>query len=309
MVLINIWISYTFTKGFFDSLAQHQILINQIETFTNYLSSLKDAETGERGFIITGDESYLEPYDKGIQFINSEQLKEVLNKYMNGSDPILSSQVKKLMQLVNLRLEQFAQIIEIRKTRGVEKASEKVIQNYGKAIMDQIRDLMNSITERKEEELKKFDEIIPRLMQKSVAYLILVNLIGISLISLCLFSVYKSTKKLEMKDKELLEKQKALNEDLRAATYIQQSLLPLPTLHLPKLDIFWVCQPSEAVGGDICSIHKADEENSVFYILDVSGHGLPSAMVTLSITQFLQLQLNTVSSKQALERLNWSFPF
>ena len=42
------------------------------------LSSLKDAETGQRGFVLTGDEKYLQPYDAAVQHVGSQldQLKD-----------------------------------------------------------------------------------------------------------------------------------------------------------------------------------------------------------------------------------------
>lgn len=120
------------------------------------------------------------------------------------------------------------------------------------------------------------------------------------------------TQQLQNSNKELIMKQKALNEDLRAAAMIQQSLLPMHLPSLPNLEISWLCHPCELVGGDICSISKADEDSSIFYILDVSGHGVSSAMVTVSMTQYLQQKqfLNSLlSPKQVLSALNQDYPF
>lgn len=113
-------------------------------------------------------------------------------------------------------------------------------------------------------------------------------------------------------NQELMLKQKVLDEDLQAAASIQQNLLPNHIPSIPNLKISWLCQPCELVGGDICSINLINRELSVFYVLDVSGHGVPSAMITVSLTQYLQqkqLLDFSLSPKQILTDLNQDYPF
>ena len=70
------------------------------------------------------------------------------------------------------------------------------------------------------------------------------------------------------------------------------------------------------MGGDIFNIFQIDAEHLGIYMLDVSGHGVPAAMVTVSVSQFLQQ--NTVqmlknssfmSPTQVLNALDKEFPF
>jgi sigma-B regulation protein RsbU (phosphoserine phosphatase) len=79
------------------------------------------------------------------------------------------------------------------------------------------------------------------------------------------------------------------DEDMRSAAVIQQSLLPK---HLPALDRFrfvWKFLPYEKIGGDLFNVLQIDEENLMAFLLDVSGHGISSAMATVSINQRLSL--------------------
>jgi len=99
------------------------------------------------------------------------------------------------------------------------------------------------------------------------------------------------TEELIATNAELTEKQKKLDEDLQAAAGIQQSLLPQKLQKLPKvenLDIAWKFMPSETIGGDIFNVIRLDEDHLGFYMIDVSGHGVPPALVTFSISQTLQ---------------------
>lgn len=96
---------------------------------------------------------------------------------------------------------------------------------------------------------------------------------------------------LNMANAQLIEKQRKLDEDLQAAAGIQQSLLPQKLEKRPKieaLDIAWKFKPCETIGGDIFNVIRLDEDHLGFYMIDVSGHGVPPALVTFSISQTLQ---------------------
>ncbi|MGD9818136.1 MAG: SpoIIE family protein phosphatase [Desulfomonilaceae bacterium] len=92
---------------------------------------------------------------------------------------------------------------------------------------------------------------------------------------------------LETQRLSLVEKQERLDEDLKSAAEIQKSLLPASLPKLPGCDFAFRFIPSERVGGDIFNIFELDDERVVIYILDVSGHGVPAAMVTVSVSQML----------------------
>jgi sigma-B regulation protein RsbU (phosphoserine phosphatase) len=110
--------------------------------------------------------------------------------------------------------------------------------------------------------------------------------------------IQRLTRELLERNKELTEKQKLLDEDLIAAGEIQKSLLPLKSPDVKHLDIAWKFIPSYLIGGDIFNFLQLDEENVGFYMIDVSGHGVPSAMVTASVSQILQPQNSSVTKKK-----------
>jgi sigma-B regulation protein RsbU (phosphoserine phosphatase) len=122
--------------------------------------------------------------------------------------------------------------------------------------------------------------------------------------------------------KELLDKQKRLEEDLRAAATIQETLLPTNLPAWPELDIAWKFLPCDLIGGDIFNVVPLDETHLGFYMLDVSGHGVPSAMVTVSVSQlmtphsgYLRKKLSSppfyqiVSPREVLKALDEEYPF
>lgn len=92
-------------------------------------------------------------------------------------------------------------------------------------------------------------------------------------------------------ENELLEKTaqlKAASErieaDMDEAAKIQKKLLPHKPPAVPHIDFSWHFKPCHAVGGDMLNVFRLDEDNLGIYVLDVCGHGIPAAMLSMSIT-------------------------
>ena len=100
-------------------------------------------------------------------------------------------------------------------------------------------------------------------------------------------------------NESLKEKQNNLNRDLEVAAGIQRSLLPRDQLDARALRVAWKFQPCEQIGGDIFNMMRLDAAHYAFYILDVSGHGVPSALVTVSVSQMLRPDSGTVLRRGA----------
>lgn len=123
-------------------------------------------------------------------------------------------------------------------------------------------------------------------------------------------------KQLRSLNNELIVKDQRLETDLKAAAEIQRSLIPQKTFSPEDLDIAWKFEPCEHMGGDIFNIFKIDAEHLGIYMLDVSGHGVPAAMVTVSVSQFLQQNSvehlkgsSIMSPAEVLNALDIEFPF
>jgi len=83
-------------------------------------------------------------------------------------------------------------------------------------------------------------------------------------------------------------------EDLRSAAQIQQSLLPKKLPSLPHFNVSCHFHPCEMIGGDLFNLNQVDEETLMLYLLDVSGHGISSAMVSISVYQSLSLHTGQI---------------
>jgi len=105
------------------------------------------------------------------------------------------------------------------------------------------------------------------------------------------------TKEVIKANEELLKKQEALDEDLKAAAGIQRSLLPKEPPDEDIVDVAWQFMPCEKIGGDIFNMVRLDENHWGIYMLDVSGHGVPSALVAVSVSQILGPQQGLLLKK------------
>ena len=105
------------------------------------LSALKDAETGQRGFLLTGRDEYLEPYRKSQAAIQNDlqQLGVQITR------PATRANFTHLEQLVSGKLAALAKAIELRRTKGFDAAVAVVEEGYGKRTMDEIRTVSQAI--------------------------------------------------------------------------------------------------------------------------------------------------------------------
>jgi signal transduction histidine kinase len=100
------------------------------------LIALEDAETGQRGYIITADPSYLEPYEKGRNEVWTDlaQLDELL-----ADNPEQEARVVKLRVAAKAKLEELAETVELVRAGNQAGAVAKIKLGHGKALMDEAR--------------------------------------------------------------------------------------------------------------------------------------------------------------------------
>ena len=85
-----------------------------------------------------------------------------------------------------------------------------------------------------------------------------------------------------------LEKANArMSNDLKAAAKIQETFLPREIRRVPGADFAWIYQPCDELGGDGLNIIPLGGQQVGLYILDVSGHGVASALLSVTLCRLL----------------------
>ena len=126
----------------------HQVRIE----LADLLSELKDAETGQRGYLLTGDENYLEPYKTALAAIQSTLAN--LRK-LTADNPDQQRRLAELSQPIDNKLSELRQTIDMRRTQGFDAALKVVQTNVGKVYMDQARAIVAEADQEERDLLKK----------------------------------------------------------------------------------------------------------------------------------------------------------
>ncbi len=87
----------------------------------------------------------------------------------------------------------------------------------------------------------------------------------------------------------LLQSQHRLASEMKQAAHYVQSLLP-DKLKVGDIRTDWRFVPSAELGGDSFGYHWLDDDHFAFYLLDVSGHGVGSALLSVSAMNALRSQ-------------------
>eukprot|EP01037_Dinobryon_pediforme_P008491 gene8491-8581_t len=108
-----------------------------------FVSSLKDAETGQRGYLLTGDDTYLQPYNLSLGAMerNMARLKELTN-----DSAVQRRLVVQIDDLRHEKLRELGETIELRRSKGQEAAVAVTRSDAGRVLMDRIRDLASDLS-------------------------------------------------------------------------------------------------------------------------------------------------------------------
>ncbi|PYF99105.1 methyl-accepting chemotaxis protein [Georgenia satyanarayanai] len=106
------------------------------------LSSLKDAEAGQRGYVITGVDAYLEPYTAAQESV-TVHLEAARDLTIDNAEQ--QARLDELEPLIAAKFDEMQQTIDVRSDEGFEAAQAIVLSDAGKAVMDEIRDVLDAI--------------------------------------------------------------------------------------------------------------------------------------------------------------------
>lgn len=111
----------------------------------------------------------------------------------------------------------------------------------------------------------------------------------------------ETERRVALLNRELLARQAQLAEDLAAAGEIQRAMIPREPICQENFTCHWAFIPCESVAGDVFHVYHLGADRIGFYIIDVTGHGVPAAMVTASVAQFLH-PFHMVRKKHGTEK-------
>lgn len=187
-----------------NNLSQSSALLTQTHKVNVELgkifSYLKDAETGQQGFIITNDPIYLRPYNVGRENINSSfaELKELGN-----DNPTFQNELKELNTLIDTRMEYFEKAFRFSSVGNYN--NENFTENFykGKATMDTIGIEIQRMVDSQNELLQKRQQDYESDLKVTPRFLYMVLLISLLLMFLAYTKIIRDLKKIKAANEQL----------------------------------------------------------------------------------------------------------
>jgi diguanylate cyclase (GGDEF)-like protein len=136
-----------------DEIAQANNILNHAD---DILSDVIDAETGQRGYLLTGRDDYLVPYNESVSSLY--QKLSILNQAVHGNSQ-LEHQVDAIRDLVEHKLDELSETIRLRRVSGFDAALNVMMSDQGKALTDRIRQITQVITQEEETALSSAREL------------------------------------------------------------------------------------------------------------------------------------------------------
>ncbi len=150
-------------------------------TIDETAARLVDAETGQRGYLLTGNEAYLEPYRGAIRNLDQTmgQLKE-----LTSDNPNQRKHMQALEPLVEKKLAELQTTINLRSSKGLAAANAVVMAGSGKQWMDQIRVVLKEMADEESDLRSIRTEEMNRALADASRTVVGGSLLSVLLISL-----------------------------------------------------------------------------------------------------------------------------
>jgi CheY-like chemotaxis protein/signal transduction histidine kinase/CHASE3 domain sensor protein len=115
--------------------------ISFMEQLRLVLSRVQDAETGQRGYLLTGAERYLDPYLRAKSLMDADIARALM---LAEGNPMQQQRIERLKQVVANKMEELQQTIAMRAAGDAAGAMSIVQSDRGKVVMDLLREVVTA---------------------------------------------------------------------------------------------------------------------------------------------------------------------
>ncbi|MFH1974696.1 MAG: CHASE3 domain-containing protein, partial [Pseudomonadota bacterium] len=200
-------ISYWNTKRHIDSRVNVEKTLVIIYECENLISMIKDAETGQRGFIITGDWTFLEPYYNGVTAVN-QSMKKL--KELTPIDAQAYQKLDTIDGLIEKRFAQFHKTIGLRKEGDIATAIRSFMTAENEKIMYDIRNLVEGLKHEKTNLLQQLNRISKERSDRTLFTIFIGNIVALLFVFFSFFQLYRDINDRKRAEEELRASQQQL---------------------------------------------------------------------------------------------------
>ncbi|PQJ85097.1 diguanylate cyclase domain-containing protein [Aliivibrio sifiae] len=297
---------------------------NVITDSEKLLSSMKDAETGQRGYLLTQEITYLEPYYTGMS--NAQKMFQEL-RLLTKDNPEQQAALDNIDKSIKLKFDELALTVELTQYDNLSQALKVVKEDRGKDYMDSLRaDLTQFINiemillEKRKGDFKENRTQLVTLIKMQIVVLIFLAIATISFMKRNLFDplnlLLLSTKKMQQGEKleiaDVVEKNEMGNLlaaffKMNEVVHEKAEVLAYKAHH----DELTGLQNRSMVNTELqCAIHHGEKTNTkvAVYFLDLNkfkeindslGHDIGDQV----LIKTSQLLAETIRSKDKVFRL------
>lgn len=152
-LLIIGWVAYANIQNMVDLRNQRNHSFQVLDSLNAVMVDSLNAETGQRGYLLVGDDAYLAPFEKGENELDDDIGRALT---LTTADPQLHDEIQRLRGILQNKSAELRNVIDIRKAQGPEPALALVKTGRGKAYMDEARGIIRNI---RDQQTKRIDDL------------------------------------------------------------------------------------------------------------------------------------------------------
>ena len=179
--------TYRSTQRLIDANQRGQATVQRLLELERTYANVGDAETGQRGYLLSGDDAYLEPFHAAVEQI-PEHRSRLDSLGLNG--PVLA----RFDSLVDRKVNELGASIAIFRTEGSDAARAFVLNGGGKSVMDSLRGALNELTQRERKDLASAGPLERERARMAIVTVTALALVGLVILGSLFITVSRYTR-------------------------------------------------------------------------------------------------------------------
>jgi PAS domain S-box-containing protein len=194
--------AYLTTLAFITAATARRATFVDLAALSNLMSDLKDAETGQRGYLLTGREGYLVPYDRAVETIPGDLVAlEELAKV----EPDLADRMPRLTALTSEKLGELAVTVDLRRSGRAEAALAVVLTDRGHNTMTAIRSLLHGAEVAVSGEIEQRERTLRERAKSALIAIPAGSAVGLAFLALAAWLVFRDARRREKAEADLAQ--------------------------------------------------------------------------------------------------------
>jgi PAS domain S-box-containing protein len=175
--------------------------------------NLVDAETGQRGYLLTGKESYLQPYEEGSAAVTSslERLRQAI-----GADDQQLARLEQTTALITEKLGELRRTIDLRRAGDLPGAVAIVQSDQGRQTMDRIRALLGEAREAASQHLHQRDVLRSGRFERAGRVVVAGSALALVVVAFATLALNGSARRQRRAERRVRESEERLLVTLRS---------------------------------------------------------------------------------------------